>query len=96
MRPTPGACGLPKTLGRRLGSASWTRLVEAGYNATELGPFGYLPTDLPTLRTELDRRGLKICGGVAMAHLEDPASWPVLEEQVLGAGAMLAALERLS
>jgi inosose dehydratase len=52
-----------------------------------------MPTDLPKLRDELSRRGLKICGGCAMAHLEDPAAWPTLEAQVLGSGALLAALE---
>ena len=29
-------------------------IAEAGYEWTELGPYGYLPTDLPTLRAELD------------------------------------------
>jgi inosose dehydratase len=66
-------------------------LVEAGYEWTELGPYGYLPTDLPTLRAELDRRRLKVAGTVAMSHLEDPACWPDLERQ-LGAGELLAAL----
>ncbi|HZW30083.1 MAG TPA: sugar phosphate isomerase/epimerase [Isosphaeraceae bacterium] len=74
----------------------WNRyldeLVEAGYEWTELGPYGYLPTDLPTLRAELARRGLKVSGTFAMAHLEDPAAWPDLERQVLGGGELLAAL----
>jgi inosose dehydratase len=67
-------------------------IVEAGYEWTELGPYGYLPTDLPTLRRELDRRGLKVSATFAMAHLEDPAAWPGLEKQVLGGGEQLAAL----
>ena len=29
-------------------------IAEAGYEWTELGPFGYLPTDLPTLRRACD------------------------------------------
>ena len=33
-------------------------IVEAGYQATELGPYGYLPTDIPTLRRELESRRL--------------------------------------
>lgn len=68
-------------------------IVEAGYDATELGPLGYLPTDLPTLRAELGKRGLKVCGGVVMAHLEDPSAWAMIEAQVLGCGSLLAALE---
>jgi inosose dehydratase len=67
-------------------------VVSAGYQWTELGPYGYLPTDLPTLRSHLDRRGLKVSAACAMSHLEDPAAWPDLERQVVGSGELLAAL----
>jgi inosose dehydratase len=67
-------------------------IAEAGYEWTELGPYGYLPTDLPTLRAELDRRGLKLTASVAMAHLEDPSAWPEVERQALGGGELVAAL----
>jgi inosose dehydratase len=67
-------------------------LVEAGYEWTELGPYGYLPTDLPTLQSELNRRGVKVSGTFAMADLADTQAWPGLERQVLGAGELLAAL----
>ena len=67
-------------------------VVESGYEWIELGPYGYLPTDLPTLSAELDKRGLKVCGTFAMAHLEDPSLWSQLEKQVLDAGALLAGL----
>lgn len=43
--------------------------VEAGYEWTELGPYGYLPTDLKTLRAETDKRGLRVLGTFAMAPL---------------------------
>ena len=68
-------------------------IVEAGYEWTELGPYGYLPTDLPTLRAELDKRGLKVTGTFAMANVEEPSLWPELERQVLGAGERLAVLD---
>ena len=75
----------------------WNRfldeLVEAGYDATELGPFGYLPTDLATLRSELKKRGITVTGTFALADLADPAAWPELERQVLGAGELLAAFD---
>ena len=58
-------------------------IAEAGYEWTELGPYGYLPTDLPTLRAELARRGLKVTAAFAMGHLEDPDAWPALEKQAL-------------
>lgn len=74
----------------------WQRFLdevaEAGYPWIELGPYGYLPTDLLTLRDELARRKLKITAACAMGHLEDPAAWPNLEEQILGGGALLQAL----
>ena len=66
--------------------------VEAGYEWTELGPYGYLPTDPKILRAELNKRGLKVSGTFAMASLEDPAAWPELERQVLGAGESLTSL----
>ncbi|RIK38163.1 MAG: hypothetical protein DCC55_22080 [Chloroflexi bacterium] len=67
-------------------------IAEAGYEWTELGPYGYLPTDLPTLRAELDKRRLKVAATFAMGNLENPTAWPALEQQVLGAGELLAAL----
>jgi inosose dehydratase len=74
----------------------WHRCLDeialAGYEWTELGPYGYLPTDLPTLRAELDKRRLKVCASVVMAHLEAPSAWPEVERQTLGAGKLLAAL----
>jgi inosose dehydratase len=36
---------------------------------TELGPQGFLPQDPAQLRDELDRRGLKVCGGTVFASL---------------------------
>ena len=74
----------------------WNRcldeIAEAGYEWTELGPFGYLPTDLETLRGELDKRGLKATASFAMAHLEDPEAWPEVERQVNGFGELLQPL----
>jgi inosose dehydratase len=74
----------------------WPRFLDevaaAGYEWIELGPYGYLPTDLRTLRAELTRRRLKVCGTFAMGALEDPSARPSLEKQVLGAGELLAGL----
>ena len=67
-------------------------IVEAGYEWTELGPYGYLPSDLPTLQSELGKRGLKVSATFAMGQLEDPEAWPEIGSQVLGAGELLAAL----
>lgn len=67
-------------------------VVEAGYEWIELGPYGYLPPDVPALRRELETRGLKVASSFAMESLEDPAAWPELERQVLGAGELVTAL----
>lgn len=74
----------------------WNRYLDevaaAGYEWTELGPYGYLPTDVAQLRNELSSRGLKVCGSFAMDNLEDPAKWPALEQQVVGTSTLLQAL----
>ena len=74
----------------------WHRFLDevaaAGYEWTELGPYGYLPTDPATLGAELERRNLRITGATVMTNLEDRANWPEVERQVLGGGALAAAL----
>jgi inosose dehydratase len=74
----------------------WARfldeVVEAGYEFIELGPYGYLPTDLAVLRTELKKRHLEVCAATVISNLEEPSAWPGLEKQVLGSGELVAAL----
>jgi len=74
----------------------WSRFLdevaEAGYEWIELGPYGYLPTDVPTLRAELARRNLKVCAATVVCSLEHPAAWPELEKQATGSGELAAAL----
>ncbi|MDP3769211.1 MAG: sugar phosphate isomerase/epimerase, partial [Dehalococcoidia bacterium] len=67
-------------------------LAEAGYEWLELGPFGYLPANADTLRSELQRRSLKASASFVMAPLEDPSAWPELDRQVLEVGDLLAEL----
>jgi inosose dehydratase len=57
-------------------------VVQAGYKATELGPWGYLPTDPDRLKSELQSRGLELCGVTSIAPLEDESNWPQLEAEV--------------
>ena len=65
--------------------------VEAGFEWTELGPYGYLPTDLSVLRPALESRNLRLCGAFAMEHLDDPSLRPEVDRQINGAGELLAA-----
>jgi inosose dehydratase len=65
---------------------TWRRFLdealEAGYDATELGPWGYLPTELDVLGTELEKRGLRLCGATSMVHLEDAEVWTQLGKEI--------------
>jgi len=73
----------------------WQRYLDevaaAGYEWTELGPYGYLPTDARTLRGELERRGLRLLGATEIGPLHDPAALPRLREETLQRCELLAA-----
>ncbi len=47
-------------------------LVEAGYVGTELGGWGYMPTEPAVLQAELDVRNLSMRGGFVPVALRDP------------------------
>jgi len=49
-------------------------LAETGYTGTELGDWGYMPTDPSKLRAELDRRGLVMLGAFVPVALKNPAA----------------------
>jgi len=49
-------------------------LVEAGYTGTELGDWGYMPTDSSVLRAELSSRGLTMLGAFVPVALKDTAA----------------------
>jgi inosose dehydratase len=46
-------------------------MAEAGYVGTELGDWGFMPTDPGGLRSELDARGLALIGSWVSVNLED-------------------------
>jgi len=47
-------------------------MVEAGYAGTELGPYGFLPTDPRQLQAELSSRGLHLVSAFVPIPLGDP------------------------
>jgi len=49
-------------------------LAGAGYEATELGPYGYLPTDPAVLRDELSRRHLSLISAFVPLRLKEPGA----------------------
>ncbi len=49
-------------------------LAETGYTGTELGDWGYMPTDPSALRAELSRRGLVMLGAFVPVALKDASA----------------------
>ncbi|MBX3166237.1 MAG: TIM barrel protein [Candidatus Eremiobacteraeota bacterium] len=68
-------------------------IAETGYVGTELGPYGYLPTDPVQLKSELDRRGLKLLSAFVPVNLVDRGAHETGLESALQVGRLLAALE---
>lgn len=58
-------------------------LVETGYTGTELGDYGYMPTDPKKLRRELKSRGLTMLGSYEGVYLRDPKTHADGEQRVL-------------
>jgi inosose dehydratase len=49
-------------------------LAETGYGGTELGDWGYMPTDPAALRGELSKRGLVMLGAFVPVALKEPSA----------------------
>jgi len=67
-------------------------MAAAGYTGTELGPYGFFPTDPKILQIELTKRRLKLLGSFVPVTLSDPASANVVIEQVRKVGNLLSTL----
>lgn len=65
-------------------------IAAAGYSGTELGPYGYLPTDREALQAALAARGLQLLSAFVPVRLADPAFLPIGLEAARRAGALLA------
>jgi inosose dehydratase len=56
--------------------AAWDLVLDeiaaTGYLGTELGDWGFMPTDPVRVRSELSRRGLELVGGFVPVALSDP------------------------
>jgi inosose dehydratase len=74
----------------------WTRFLDeiarAGYEWLELGPYGYLPTDVQTLRAELDMRGLRLAGGTVGGALHRRGDLAAIEAEMLAVARLANAL----
>ncbi|MCT7378404.1 sugar phosphate isomerase/epimerase family protein [Chelativorans salis] len=67
-------------------------VAAAGYAGTELGPYGFLPTDPAALADALGRRGLSLVGGVHVHAFSVPESAPALRADIEKIGRLLHAL----
>lgn len=68
-------------------------MVTAGYTGTELGPYGFFPTDPAVLKPQLEKRKLKLLGSFVPVLLSDPASAGLAVAQIRKVGDLLATLK---
>src|SRR5207302_2092028 len=87
-----GVCEIP-------GWGSWPpyervldEVAAAGFEGTELGPWGFLPADPGRLAAELDRRGLAVASGFVPLDLKNPADAPASEARIRQTAALLQRL----
>jgi len=67
-------------------------MVAGGYTGTELGPYGYFPTDPNALRPVLQRKNLTMLSSFVPVPLADPARANAAIDQIRKVGTFLAAL----
>ena len=68
-------------------------MVWAGYGGTELGPYGFFPTDAALLKPQLEKRKLNLLGSFVPVVLSDPASADIAVAHIRKVGDLLAALK---
>lgn len=68
-------------------------MVEAGYTGTELGPYGFFPTDAKILQPELEKRKLKLLASFVPVKMTDPSARKAVIERIRQVGSLLATLQ---
>ena len=68
-------------------------MVEAGYAGTELGPYGFFPTDPKVLQPQLEKRKLKLLASFVPVKMTDPAAGAAVIERIRKVGNLLATLK---
>jgi inosose dehydratase len=69
-------------------------LVETGYTGTELGDWGYMPTDAQTLKQELTLRGVDMLGAFVPVALKDASCHEAGKQNALKTARLLASVAR--
>ncbi len=68
-------------------------MVEAGYTGTELGPYGFFPTDAKTLQPQLEQRKLALLASFVPVKMTDPSAGQAVIERIRKVGHLLATLK---
>lgn len=68
-------------------------MQKTGYAGTELGDWGFMPTDSAILRAELDKRELSLLGAFVPVALKDAASHEAGVQAALKVARLLAAVQ---
>jgi inosose dehydratase len=68
-------------------------MVEAGYSGSELGPYGFFPTDPKILRPQLEKRKLKLLASFVPVKMTDPSVGASVIERIRKVGTLLATLK---
>jgi inosose dehydratase len=68
-------------------------MLEAGYTGTELGPYGFFPTDPQVLQPQLEKRKLKLLASFVPVKMTDPAAGEAAIERIRKVGRLLATLK---
>src|SRR5215207_5356086 len=68
-------------------------IVETGYQGTELGDWGFMPTDPAQLRAEIHSRGLTLLGAFVPVMLKDPNAHAAGVEVAVRTAQLLAEAE---
>jgi inositol 2-dehydrogenase len=92
----PCSWGTLEFEGAKGGQIGFARMLDelaaTGYTGTELGDWGYMPTDPGILRGELQSRALTMLGAFVPVALKDPAAHASGLEDALRAARLLAAV----
>ena len=68
-------------------------MMEAGYTGSELGPYGFFPTDPKILQPQLEKRKLKLLASFVPVKMTDPAASQAVMERIRKVGNLLATLK---
>ena len=68
-------------------------MVEAGYTGSELGPYGFFPTDPKILQPQLEKRKLKLLASFVPVKMTDPAASLAVMERIRKVGNLLATMK---